>query len=330
MSAGADELELARRSADRFAGEVVADRGADLDSDPRACAEVLDEAATLGLVAFGEGAETGVFAWNDGSPDVTLASALLETLATTRAGFAFLVLVQGLASCAERLLGGAALEAPAGLVLPGGVLCWGGSLATRTYCIDDGRWGGAPELRTGPVPCGPVQVLGLCEAHPHTLADHWRAERVLDGAAGVTAVARLEALAALGGLAIAAGLARGALAAATRYAGERFQGGALIAELPVVRCMLERCAAQVHAIALLGNAAVARFETDAEGAAEPARAAFATAADACVECVTTSLQVLGGYGYMADFGLERRFRDAHALRLALGGARPRARRGEWS
>ena len=94
----------------------------------------------------------------------------------------------------------------------------------------------------------------------------------------------------------------------------------MIAELPVVRGMLERAATHQQAIALLAEAVVARLEPG--GSAAPARTAFTAAADACVECVTASLQVLGGYGYMADFGLERRFRDAHALRPAIGGARP--------
>jgi len=40
----------------------------------------------------------------------------------------------------------------------------------------------------------------------------------------------------------------------------------------------------------------------------------------CFQAVNDSLQVLGGYGYMEDYRLEKRLRDALTLRSAAGRA----------
>lgn len=334
MSARADELALARRSAERFARDALAPRAAELERDPHVCAAALDEAAALGLVAFGDGAETGVFACCEGGPDAALGAALLEALAATSAGFAFDVLVQGLGSWAAAALGEGPLAGPVAMVLPGGSLGWCGGLADRAFVVgadSEGAAAGAAScIGACAVAGGPTSVLGLRAAHPWRASGPWRADAALDAPLAATTAAgeRIACLASLGGTAIAAGLARGAVDEATRYAHERFQGGALIAELPVVREMLARAAHQQRAIALLCAALTDPLAGACAGdAAAAARSGFRAVAELCIESVTTALQVLGGYGYMADFGLERRFRDAHALSLAIGGARPAAWRG---
>lgn len=164
------------------------------------------------------------------------------------------------------------------VVLPGGTLAWGAGLAG------------------GPV----VRVLGLRAAAPGPAS------------AGQPLDESQLPLVRLGAIAIAAGIARAAQADAERYAAERFQGGDRIGRLAVVRAMLDRSRRRADAAhQLCGELAAER------DIARSAESAYAVATETAVEATTESLQVFGGYGYMVDFGLERRFRDAHALRLVV-------------
>ena len=54
------------------------------------------------------------------------------------------------------------------------------------------------------------------------------------------------------------------------------------------------------------------------GALARAAAAKLAATELAARAVTDSMQVLGGYGYMEDFGMEKRLRDVMVLRTACG------------
>ena len=117
--------------------------------------------------------------------------------------------------------------------------------------------------------------------------------------------------------AIAAGIARGAVAAARAYADERYQGGALIREHAAVKMLIAGAAAAADAA---GSAVMALADCDIGSRAALARAAGTklSVTGLCMRAVSDSLQVFGGYGYMEDFGMEKRLRDMAVLRSAGG------------
>ena len=117
----------------------------------------------------------------------------------------------------------------------------------------------------------------------------------------------------LGLSAIAVGNASGALSEARRYAGDRFQGGRQIEDHPAVRILIGEAASTIATCALALNAA----ESMAGGPDEVLRRAFSLKLRVTTDCcraVSDLLQVLGGYGYMEDYRLEKRLRDAMTLK----------------
>ncbi|WP_327151121.1 acyl-CoA dehydrogenase family protein [Nocardia sp. NBC_01329] len=117
----------------------------------------------------------------------------------------------------------------------------------------------------------------------------------------------------LGAAAVAAGIAGAAADAAAEYAAGREQFGAALTALPTVRQ------------ALLGQAARAAVSTAAAFGAEDEIAVLGALREACeaaIDIAASALQVHGGYGYLTEYGAERRLRDAMSLRAATdpGGA----------
>ena len=106
---------------------------------------------------------------------------------------------------------------------------------------------------------------------------------------------------------IALGNARGALRGARAYAEERYQGGRLIEGHPAIQMLLGESAVRIAAVTGCLTAA-ARAGTLWE-----ALAAKLTATVECAKAVSDCLQVLGGYGYMEDYRLEKRLRDAMTM-----------------
>jgi alkylation response protein AidB-like acyl-CoA dehydrogenase len=117
----------------------------------------------------------------------------------------------------------------------------------------------------------------------------------------------------LGLSAVALGNARAALDGARSYAATRYQGGALIERQPAVQLLLGESATRLAAAAaFLGRAA--KDEGDDAEACWRAFAAKHRVVGDCCDAVTDCLQVLGGYGYMEDYRLEKRLRDALTLK----------------
>jgi alkylation response protein AidB-like acyl-CoA dehydrogenase len=143
-----------------------------------------------------------------------------------------------------------------------------------------------------------------------------REARIDEGDAGALA-ARALFLNWAGMSAIAAGIARGAVAAARAYADERYQGGALIREHAAVKMLIAGAAAAADAA---GAAVMALADCGIGSRAGLARAAGTklSVTELAARAVTDSLQVFGGYGYMEDFGMEKRLRDMAVLRSAGG------------
>ncbi|WP_329180876.1 acyl-CoA dehydrogenase family protein [Streptomyces sp. NBC_01477] len=121
----------------------------------------------------------------------------------------------------------------------------------------------------------------------------------------------------LGIAACATGLAQAALDAALGYALERRQFNRPIADFQGLRFMLADMATRIEAGRALYLAA-ARLR-DA-GLPFSARAAMAKlfCTDTAMQVTTDAVQVLGGYGYTADFPVERYMREAKVLQIVEG------------
>jgi alkylation response protein AidB-like acyl-CoA dehydrogenase len=121
----------------------------------------------------------------------------------------------------------------------------------------------------------------------------------------------------LGIAACAVGLAQAALDVAVQYATQRQQFGQPISEFEGVSFMLADMATSVEAARALYLAASRRRD-----AGQPYRrqAAMAKlfASDAAMRVTTDAVQVLGGYGYVTDFPVERYMREAKVLQIVEG------------
>jgi alkylation response protein AidB-like acyl-CoA dehydrogenase len=117
--------------------------------------------------------------------------------------------------------------------------------------------------------------------------------------------------------AIAVGLGRGAVAAAREYAIERKQFGRPIADFQAVQWKLADCATGLDAAGLLVSRA-AWLAASGESFAREAAMAKLHAADAAMHAADESLQIHGGFGFTAEFPVERYYRDVKLCAIAEG------------
>ncbi len=143
------------------------------------------------------------------------------------------------------------------------------------------------------------------------------ADARLGGDRGLQMVFRALSLSWLGMSAIAVGIARGGLTAAKQYCAERYQGGTVIENHPAVKGLLAGSEARMATAGWALSALAGRDPETLVTVGEAARLKM-TAMELCVQAVTDSLQTLGGYGYMEDYGMEKRLRDVAVLRSAAG------------
>ncbi|MDA8237494.1 MAG: acyl-CoA dehydrogenase family protein [Chloroflexi bacterium] len=116
----------------------------------------------------------------------------------------------------------------------------------------------------------------------------------------------------------AVGIAQGALEVAARYARERRQFGRPIGELQMVAAMLADMDAATEAARQLLYAACAEIDGGARDAARWASLAKLVAGDAAMRVTTDAVQVLGGYGYVDEYPVERMMRDAKITQIYEG------------
>ncbi|MEV0396160.1 acyl-CoA dehydrogenase family protein [Polymorphospora rubra] len=121
----------------------------------------------------------------------------------------------------------------------------------------------------------------------------------------------------LGIAACAVGLAQSALDFATSYAKERTQFGKPIIDFQGLGFMLADMATRVSAARALTLAAARLRDAGRPYSIEAAKAKlFAT--DMAMRVTTDAVQVLGGYGYVADYPVERYMREAKVLQIVEG------------
>ena len=121
----------------------------------------------------------------------------------------------------------------------------------------------------------------------------------------------------------ALGIAQGALDYATGYVQERRQFGQPIAEFQGVQFMLADMAMKVEAARQLTYAAAARSERAMSGEPVPdltfmSSACKCFASDVAMEVTTDAVQLLGGYGYVSDYPVERMMRNAKITQIYEG------------
>ena len=121
----------------------------------------------------------------------------------------------------------------------------------------------------------------------------------------------------LGIAACAVGLAQGALDSAVSWAQERRQFGKALMEFQGLAFMLADMATGVEAgRALYLEAARRRDRGEPFGKQAAMAKLFCT--DMAMRVTTDAVQVLGGYGYVSDYPVERYLREAKALQIVEG------------
>jgi acyl-CoA dehydrogenase len=115
----------------------------------------------------------------------------------------------------------------------------------------------------------------------------------------------------------AVGIAQGALDAAAAYARERHQFGRPIADFQGLRFLLADMATQVEAARALTYRSAADYDA---GQVSPSLSAMAKcfASDVAMRVATDAVQVLGGYGFLKEYPVERRMRDAKITQIYEG------------
>jgi alkylation response protein AidB-like acyl-CoA dehydrogenase len=170
-------------------------------------------------------------------------------------------------------------------------------------------------------PQKPERTMGLRSSPPAQIVfDGCRlpADRLVgrDGAGFRIAMEALDA-GRLGIAACAVGLAQAAVDYAASYARERTQFGKPISSFQGVAFMLADMATQVSAARALTLAAARLKDAGRPYSVEAAKAKlFAT--DTAMKVTTDAVQVLGGYGYVSDYPVERWFREAKVLQIVEG------------
>ncbi|WP_103533144.1 acyl-CoA dehydrogenase family protein [Streptomyces sp. SM11] len=113
------------------------------------------------------------------------------------------------------------------------------------------------------------------------------------------------------------GIARAALDAAVRYAGEREQFGGPIARHQLVQELLSDIAVDVDAARLLTWRVADLIDRGQEFATAASKAKL-YASEAAVRCANNALQVFGGYGYIDEYPVGKLLRDARVMTLYEG------------
>jgi alkylation response protein AidB-like acyl-CoA dehydrogenase len=116
----------------------------------------------------------------------------------------------------------------------------------------------------------------------------------------------------------AIGLAQGAFDVATKYAHERHQFGKPIFDFQAVQFMLADMAMNIEAARLLTYSAAIKSENNEKDLRFFSAASKCFASDIAMKVTQDAIQVLGGYGYVTDYPVERMMRDTKLTQIYEG------------
>ena len=116
----------------------------------------------------------------------------------------------------------------------------------------------------------------------------------------------------------AVGIAQGALEVATAYARDRRQFGQRVGDFQMVGAMLADMDAATEAARHLLYKACTEIDAGSAEAGRWAALCKLVAGDAAMRVTTDAVQVMGGYGYIDEFPVERMMRDAKITQIYEG------------
>jgi len=121
-----------------------------------------------------------------------------------------------------------------------------------------------------------------------------------------------------GAAAMAVGVLEGSYQGAKDYAKERYQGGQMIVDYDMVRMMLVNMAVLAESGKELVSSMARAADQDRPWPISDAGLILLT--EQAARATTDGVQCLGGYGYMEDYGQEKRMRDAKQIENIFGSA----------
>ncbi|MEJ5186859.1 MAG: acyl-CoA dehydrogenase family protein [Candidatus Geothermincolales bacterium] len=352
---GTEELNLVDRLSRDFASGELAGRREELERctfEPEAAVQVYSKAWELGLFSLNYPPEKG------GADDpVRTLCVVLRNLAAVEAGFAAAVFTHAF-GCQVLREAGREDSGPLGEVSPGEpslvsvpVFDRPEEVASRLTAERErgswrlrgrveylplggvGRWAllpartgegvtslflcaaGGEDWRAGP----PVVTLGLrsCPAVEVTV-EGVPAELVGEEGKAGEYFDRAEDVLSPTAASICLGIMEGSLEEALDYARRRVQGGWEIINWSEVRMILSSMAVACRTVEMLVRDAVRGLEEDNGMGSQASRVSLLVAQDLVRQVTSDGIQLLGGNGYMKDYGQEKRFRDGHHLLSLLG------------
>jgi len=116
----------------------------------------------------------------------------------------------------------------------------------------------------------------------------------------------------------ALGIAAGALDDAIKYSRERVQFGAPISSFQAVQHMLADMATEVEAARALLYATAKTVDAGEKRFAKESAMSKLKCSDVAMKVTVDALQVMGGYGYMREYPMEKRMRDAKITQIYEG------------
>jgi alkylation response protein AidB-like acyl-CoA dehydrogenase len=116
----------------------------------------------------------------------------------------------------------------------------------------------------------------------------------------------------------AIGLAQGAFDVANKYSHERKQFGKEIFDFQAIQFMLADMAMKIEAARQLTYTAAVKSENESSDLTFYSAASKCLASDTAMQVTTDAVQILGGYGYVSDYPVERMMRDAKLTQIYEG------------
>lgn len=116
----------------------------------------------------------------------------------------------------------------------------------------------------------------------------------------------------------ALGIAQGAFDDAVKYSRERVQFGQAISSFQAVQHILADMAIQLEASRALIYQTCRHIDGGAKNISKESAMAKVMASDTAMRVTTDAVQILGGYGYMKEYPVEKRMRDAKITQIYEG------------